>query len=117
MPRACGKPHRHRVDEDCQVARDAQRPHRSVELHRGSWKIKVGVRYCSAEFVREITQLGGMVQAQLDAVEFNSTVGALGIPSDLAILIDPVSVGVAARGRHDVLLVTCLALVLRSVVS
>jgi hypothetical protein len=70
----------------------------------------VGVKYADAAFTREVTALSSSVLQQLDALDFNKALAGLGIPSDIAVLADPVSIGLQARARHDVLLIVCLCL-------
>ena len=65
----------------------------------------IGTWYRGWRFVQETTALASMVLQQFDAFDFNSPLPGLGIPSDFAILADPVSLGMEVRARHDVLLV------------
>ena len=71
----------------------------------------MGERYASRKFVFEVAALGAMVVQQLDALDFNQELPGLGIPSDFALLADPVSMGSSVFSKHDILLITCLALV------
>jgi len=73
----------------------------------------VGSKYCDRRFATEIIALASLVLRQLDAYDWNQPLPGLGIPSDFAILADPVSLGVSVRARHDVLLVTCICLASR----
>ena len=70
----------------------------------------IGTWYRGWRFVQEATALSSMVLQQFDAFDFNSPLPGLGIPSDFAILADPVSLGMEVRARHDVLLAMCLCL-------
>ena len=70
----------------------------------------IGTWYRGWRFVQEATALASMVLQQFDAFDFNSPLPGLGIPSDFAILADPVSLGMEVRARHDVLLAMCLCL-------
>ena len=58
-----------------------------------------------------MVQLAALVQRQLDLREWSTRLRGLGIPSDFAVLADPVSLGLSVRSRHDVLNVMCLCLV------
>ena len=71
----------------------------------------IGVRLADRRFACQITALASMVMQSLDGLDFNTVLPGLGIPSDIAVLADPVSIGVSARARHDVLLVMCLSIV------
>ncbi len=73
----------------------------------------VGTKYCDRRFVTEVIALSSLVLRQLDAYDYSQPLPGLGIPSDFAILADPVSIGLSVRARHDVLLVMCLCLVSR----
>lgn len=63
------------------------------------------------KFARIVGNLGVLVMQQLDAHDFNDVLPGLGIPSDVAMVADPVAIGTSVMSRHDVALVTCLALV------
>lgn len=71
----------------------------------------IGSRYADRRFACQITALAGMVLQNFDGLDFNTILPGLGIPSDIAIVADPVSVGLSARVRHDSLLVMCLSIV------
>ena len=74
---------------------------------------QVGTKYLDRRFVAEVVALASMVLQQLDAFDWNSELPGLGIPSDVAVLADPVSIGMQVRQRHDSLLVVALSLVSR----
>ena len=71
----------------------------------------MGQKYASRHFASEVAAMASMVIHQLDAFDFNMPLPGLGIPSDIAVLADPVSMGDSILARHDVLLIVCLALV------
>ena len=71
----------------------------------------MGHKYASRHFASEVAAMASMVIQQLDAFDFNMPLPGLGIPSDFAVLADPVSMGDSILARHDVLLIMCLALV------
>ena len=73
----------------------------------------IGTKYCDRRFVTEVISLSSLVLRQLDAYDYSHSLPGLGIPSDFAILADPVSIGMEVRAKHDVLLVMCLSLVSR----
>jgi hypothetical protein len=62
----------------------------------------------SVEFSKTVLAFSSLVLAQMDAEDFNGTLPGLGIPTDIGVLADPVSLGVGVRARHDVLCVICL---------
>ena len=68
-------------------------------------------KYLSVHFASEVAALASLVLQELDAFDFNQPLPAIGIPSDFAILGDPVSMGESILARHDVLFVMCLSLV------
>ena len=71
----------------------------------------VGQRYQDRRFAARILQLAGLVLNQLDAHDWQSRLPGLGIPSDVAVLADPVSMGMQIRSKQDTLNVMCLCLV------
>ena len=73
----------------------------------------VGSKYGDRRFMAEIIALASLVLQQLDALDFNQPLSGLGIPSDFAVLADPVSIGLSVRARHDVLMVVCICIVSR----
>jgi hypothetical protein len=70
----------------------------------------VGSKYASRHFAVEAAAMASMVVQQLDSHDFNAVLPGLGIPSDFAVLADPVSMGDSIVSRHDILLIICLAL-------
>ena len=73
----------------------------------------VSMAATSVDFSRVVVAFASVVVSQLDADDFNSDLPGLGIPSDFAILADPVSLGVGVQGRHDTLCVICLCIISR----
>ena len=65
----------------------------------------------SRHFVRDVEHLAGRIIQSLDAADINTPLGALGIPSDFGILIDPVTIGSSRFARHDTVLMECLSVV------
>ena len=63
------------------------------------------------DFAAEVAALAAAVLSQLDAQDFTAVVPGLGIPSDFAILADPVAMGEGTVARHGHLLAICLAIV------
>ena len=83
---------------------------RDVARHRLA-DAKVGSQYATPDFAMQVTAVGAMVMAQMDAHDFADDLPGLGIPSDFAVLADPVSIGASMKSRHGDLLVMCLAIV------
>ncbi len=73
----------------------------------------VGAKYFSRRFVAEVTSLSSLVLQELDGHDWNQPLAGLGIAPDFAVLVDPVSIGLQVRQRHDTLCVICICLVSR----
>ena len=58
---------------------------------------KVGSQYAARDFATQVTPVGAMVMAQMDARDFADDLPGLGIPSDFAALADPVSIGASMK--------------------
>ena len=71
----------------------------------------VGNKYMDYRFARDVVAIASLVQQQIDALDWNCPLGGLGIPSDIGVLADPVSLGLSVRAKHDVLLVMCVSTV------
>jgi hypothetical protein len=71
----------------------------------------VGNKHMDSRFAREVVAIASMIQQQIDALDWNSSLPGLGIPSDVGILSDPVSLGLSVRAKHDVLMVMCVSAV------
>ena len=65
----------------------------------------------SRHFCRYVEHLAVRIIQSLDAADINRPLGALGIPSDFGILIDPVTIGSSKFARHDTVLMQCLSAV------
>lgn len=65
------------------------------------------------DFAKAVVAFGSLTMSHLDAEDYNGELRGLGIPSDFALLADPVSLGVGPRARHDTLCVLCLCLASR----
>ncbi|CAE7316262.1 YIR007W [Symbiodinium sp. CCMP2592] len=74
-----------------------------------------GDQHHSRQFYNQVIFLGARVLETLDGYSIeNDLVPGLGIPSDIGLMIDPVSLGHGAMARHDTVLVMCLALVAKT---
>lgn len=74
-----------------------------------------GDQHHSRQFYNQVIFLGARVLETLDGYSIESDlVPGLGIPSDIGLMIDPVSLGHGAMARHDTVLVMCLALVAKT---
>ena len=69
------------------------------------------VQSCSSRWAGDVTAIAALCLQEQQAAEFAEPVPGLGIPSDFALLADPVSVGDSVMSRHGDLLVICLAIV------
>ena len=69
---------------------------RDVARHRLA-DAKVGSQYAARDFATQVTPVGAMVMAQMDARDFADDLPGLGIPSDFAALADPVSIGASMK--------------------
>ncbi len=72
---------------------------------------RVGGKMRSRHFAREVEYLAALVVRHLDAEDFNADIPGLGIPSDMGLLLDPVTMGTGSFARHDTLLMLCLSIV------
>ncbi len=71
----------------------------------------IGQKYHSKEFAQIVERLGAECIQALDAEDIHGHLPALGIPSDLAIAWDGVSLGASSFSRHETLQVMAAAFV------
>ncbi len=71
----------------------------------------VDLQLSGRRWAGEATAIAAMCLAEQNAAEFNEPLPGLGIPSDFAVLADPVAVGDSVMARHGDLLVVCLGIV------
>ncbi len=71
----------------------------------------VGERNHSRHFLREIVHCGATLLSHLDAADIDMPLGALGIPSDMAILLDLVTIGASHFSRTGTVLMEAVTLV------
>ena len=62
-------------------------------------------------FLRDVEHLAGRIIEYLDAADLHTPLGALGIPSDFGMLMDPVTIGTNKFARHETVLMLCLSVV------
>lgn len=74
-------------------------------------KCELGDKYVSPDFAAETEFLAGLVLQMFDALEINTCLSGLGIPSDFCVLLDPVSIGAHKFGRHGKVLMVCIGVV------
>jgi len=67
--------------------------------------------YMTRDFCLEAVGLGALCLLECDAIDFNTVLPGLGIPSDFSLVADPVAVAPGMFTRHGELLVTCVGLV------
>ena len=82
-----------------------------VRLQLAGARVRLGST--SPDFAKAVVAFASLVMSHLDADDYNAELPGLGIPSDFALLADPVSLGVGPRARHDTLCVLCLCLTSR----
>ncbi len=87
-----------------------QRFERDVERLRLAG-VEVGDKCHSRHFTRDVECIASLLLAQLDAVDIQTNLPGLGIPSDFGILLDPVSIGPDKFARHDTTLMLCISIV------
>jgi len=73
--------------------------------------LPLGLQLGSRRWAAEVTAIAAMSLQEQNAADFNEPLPSLGIPSDFAVLADPVAIGDSVMARHGDLLVVCLALV------
>ena len=71
----------------------------------------VGDKGYTRGFAREAQHVGATLQRLLDAQDINRVLPGLGIPSDFAIMFDPVSLGKGMFTRHGTVLMTAISLI------
>ena len=85
------------------------------ERHVARWELCGWVlpmpRCRGRAFCCDVGYLGARIVQHLDAADLHRPLGALGIPSDFGILIDPVSIGASKFARHDTVLMEVLSAV------
>ncbi len=89
-------------DSGCRYERDVAR----LRAHG----LDIGDRFHSRHFLRECIHVAALTLQTLDAIDVHRPCEGLGIPSDLSIVMDPVSIG-GGFPRHDTVLVMCLFLI------
>lgn len=89
-------------DSGCRYERDVAR----LRAHG----LDVGDRFHSRHFLRECIHVAALTLQTLDAIDIHRPCEGLGIPSDLSIVMDPVSIG-GGFPRHDTVLVMCLFMI------
>ena len=71
----------------------------------------LGLQLGSRRWATEVAAIAAMCLQEQNAADFNEPLAGLGIPSDFAVLADPVAIGDSVMARHGDLLVVCLAMV------
>ena len=71
----------------------------------------LGLQLGSRKWATEVAAIAAMCLHEHNAADFNEPLAGLGIPSDFAVLADPVAIGDSVMARHGDLLVVCLAMV------
>lgn len=67
--------------------------------------VDIGSKYHSRHFARSLEHLAGLAVTQLSVDALNLPLPALGIPSDMALIFDGVSIGATQFSRNETLLV------------
>lgn len=73
----------------------------------------VGDKNHSRHFARQAEHIAVLLLRQLDAVDFNTPLDGLGVPSDFGLMFDPVSIGVGNYTRTGTVLMTNISVVSR----
>ena len=82
------------------------------DVHRQALAgVDIGDKQRSRHFCREVENIACRVLQELDALDINTPLSGIGIPSDVALSIDPVTLGSAGFGRHETVLMQVLSLV------
>ena len=68
----------------------------------------------SRHFYNQVVHISARILENLDGLSFNALLPSLGIPSDVGVMLDPVSLGDGTLARHETVLVICLCLVGRN---
>ena len=63
--------------------------------------LDIGTKYDTAHFVERVEFLGAMADQALQARDLSACLPALGIPSDLSLIFDGVSIGAKQFSRHE----------------
>ena len=78
-----------------------------------SWRARRYMGAASRDFSQAVASFAALTLQHLDAADYNADLPGLGIPSDFALLANPVSLGVGVRARNDTLCVLCLCVASR----
>ena len=71
----------------------------------------LGLQLGSRRWATEVAAIAAMCLQEHNAADFNEPLAGLGIPSDFAVIADPVAIGDSVMARHGDLLVVCLTMV------
>ncbi len=90
--------------------RNGQEFERDVERHALAGCV-VGNKQRSRHFCREVEFIAVRVLQQMDSCDINERLPGIGIPSDVGIVMDPITLGSSGFGRHETVLMQCVSMV------